>query len=154
MWIGTGKPGKPPCRQCQIAKVKCVYPPNSAKVVVPELYIETLQRQISAYNQCLREAIPNETIREEVLNRHGVKHKRDNLGGNAPNPRGGISTASPPPFTPRGFDGNVPSPIGSRSPTTSNEEMEYAVFVDEGPVDVEGYNCSLSLFLGDLGARC
>lgn len=69
-YLGTGEQ---PCRQCHLANITCHYPPTSAKIVVPEVYVDKLQSRIFALEKALYEAVPDQTTREEIAGRFGVK---------------------------------------------------------------------------------
>ncbi|KAI5781401.1 fungal-specific transcription factor domain-containing protein [Geopyxis carbonaria] len=108
--------GKQPCRQCQVAKISCTYPPNSAKIVVPEVYIETLQKHISALDKCLRDTVPDSIAREELLNQHGLKLQA------TPS----TIKLNSMPISPRSAYGSNPlGTSGSRSPTASQGDFDF-----------------------------
>ncbi|CUS13504.1 unnamed protein product [Tuber aestivum] len=127
--------GEQPCRQCHIANIPCTYPPASAKIVIPEIYVEKLQTRILALEKALVEGIPDQNVREELMSRHGIK-----LQGHTTPPGSFAVGPSSPPWP---GSGNV----GHRSPTTPNE--------DYGEEDEEGRFLShpenYSSFIGDCG---
>ncbi|KAH8155502.1 uncharacterized protein LAJ45_00512 [Morchella importuna] len=59
--------GEQPCRQCYLANITCNYPPASAKIVVPELFVDKLQARIYALEKALCEAVPDQAIREDIF---------------------------------------------------------------------------------------
>ncbi|KAG0633044.1 hypothetical protein HOY80DRAFT_1141707 [Tuber brumale] len=127
--------GEQPCRQCYVANIPCIYPPASAKVVIPEIYVEKLQTRVLALEKALVEGIPDQTAREELMSRLGIR-----LQGHT-TPPGSCAVGPSSPSWPG--SGNV----APRSPTTPNE--------DYGEEDEQGrfltHPENYSGFIGDCG---
>lgn len=103
--VGTGEQ---PCRQCHLANITCHYPPTSAKIVVPEVYVDKLQSRIFALEKALYDAVPDQATREEIAGRFGIKLQDGPTtpGSGDPSspstaswPEGGIFFASSPAMT-------------------------------------------------------
>ncbi|KAG0136434.1 hypothetical protein HOY82DRAFT_599049 [Tuber indicum] len=131
-YLGTGEQ---PCRQCYVANIPCIYPPASAKIVIPEIYVEKLQTRVLALEKALVEGIPDQTVREELMSRLGIK-----LQGHTTPPGSSAVGPSSPSWS---GSGNV----APRSPTTPNED--YGEEDEQGQflTDPENY----SSFIGDCG---
>jgi len=78
--------------------------------VIPEVYVEKLQTRILALEKALVEGIPDQTVREELMSRLGIR-----LQGHATPPSSSAVGPSSPSWP--GI-GNV----APRSPTTPNED--------------------------------
>ncbi|RPB01169.1 hypothetical protein L873DRAFT_691237 [Choiromyces venosus 120613-1] len=127
--------GEHPCRQCHISNIPCNYPPASAKIVIPEIYVENLQTRILALEKALIEGIPDQTVREELMSRLGIKVQ----GHTTPPGSSAVGPSSP------SWSGS--GNIVPRSPTTPNED--YGEEDEQGrlPTQPENY----SSFIGDCG---
>lgn len=76
--------------------------------------MESLQNRIAALEKCLRDAVPNSGSLDEITNRNGIKLQTPT---STPS-----STATTSPLNT--ISGSFSSTVGSRSPTTSHDDLE------------------------------
>ncbi|KAI5845059.1 fungal-specific transcription factor domain-containing protein [Morchella snyderi] len=130
--------GEQPCRQCYLANITCNYPPASAKIVVPELFVDKLQARISALERALYDAVPDQAVREDIAGRFGINFLSQNGSMTS-------SSGEPSPTSPGAAVWPENGSFSFKSRAIAGEDLEAGDELNRFSSCSEGY----SSFIGD-----